>query len=250
MTRAVRLTILILVALIAGVLAIFLTSWAVSTMRQDPTAQATVVAGAITVLGIIFSAMYGEISSYYTERSTNIEKKWDLILPLLKKHYYPWINSAKSLRDAISTAMNAKKTNDEIVERLLYLTMVFYGYRLAFIMDPEAGGLILLSTSKEEDEVYESYREIERKFQWADIETPKRVSDLQQRWKTKNKSEASYVLQVFTNDLRKDKKLQDSKAKLALWLTKENMKGLDQALGAFITLFKNDIDKLYTTWGG
>lgn len=245
-----RLTILILVALFAGVLAIFLTNSTVSSMRQDPLAQATVVAGAITVLGIIFSAMYVEISSYYRERSINIEKKWDLIFPLLKKYYYPWINSAKSFRAFISSAMNEDKPNEGIVETLLYLTMVFYGYRLAFLRDPEAGGLILLSTSKEEDEVDKSYREIEQKFQWAGAETPRRVSALQKCWIKETKSETPYTLDVFTEDLRKDKELQESKTKLALWLTKENMKGLDQALQNFITTFRGDIDKLYTAWGG
>jgi hypothetical protein len=251
MARIWRLVGLIFVALFAGAVAIGLTFLAISqnAIKQDATAQATVVAGAITVFGIIFSAMYNEITSYYTERSTNIGKKWDFISPQLKKHYSPWLTSAKDLHSALTTAMEQNKPDDNMVERILYLTMVFYGYRLAFIMDPEAGGLLLLSTSKDQDAVEACYEGVKDSYQWAGTETAKRVSNLQEHWRNHNKPEKPYVLDVFAKDISNDKKLQESKAKLALWLTKENMKGISDALQNFTTTFKTGIDRLYTAWG-
>lgn len=83
-----------------GIVAVLLTILGVSYL-SDPASKATVVAAAVTVLGIVFSAVYGEISSYYKDRSANIEKKWNLIYPLLQQYYYPWISSAKLLRKAL-----------------------------------------------------------------------------------------------------------------------------------------------------
>lgn len=214
---------------------------------SDDTGKATIAAATITVFGVIFSAVYKEISDYYQERAKNTGKKWELIFPFIKNHYIPWINSAKSFQASLSGLIKYGK-NDEVVNRILFLTMIFYGIRLRFIT--KDGGLILLSTNKEELEVEKAYRAIESSYQWADSETPRRVSYLQHLFLTKNKENAPYILASFTNDLAVDRNMQDSKLKLDSWLSKdENIKGLDKSLEEFIQKFKSGIDGLYTAWG-
>lgn len=246
MARILRLLIVIGIALLAGGGAIYLAPLLIVSLKED-TAKATIVAGVITLLGVIFSAMYGEISSYYKDRSANAGKKWELIYPLVKQHYYPWINSGESLANAIEEAIKQIPASQEAATRLLYLTSVFYGYRLQFII--QAGGLVLLSSNKEEKKVNDSYRNFKRNFQWAGDETPRRVSYLQSLYVKKNKPDNPYVLAVFSTELTSDPLLKDSLAKLSAWTSGEsNLANAHQTLQEFTARFKKGIDRLYSAW--
>jgi hypothetical protein len=246
MGRIYRLFVLILIAVIAGVIILFLAS-NYMTAAKDLSVKGTIAAGIITVLGVIFSAIYKEISAYYQERSEIICRKWDLIFPFIKNYYNAWIHSAESLRLSLKGVDN-NKPSDLAVTRVLYYTALFYEYRLRFIIN--GGGLILLSSNEENDIVMEKYREIQKSFQWAGDETPVHVSYLQKLFTLKNKPEDPYVLHSFIKEFQTDKFLNDSKEKLQSWLSKDvSIKNLEKKLGEFIESFNESIENLYKIWG-
>jgi hypothetical protein len=244
MRRIHRLLVLVAIATIAGAFALYFTNYFIS-IDTDLTAKGTIAASAITVLGVIFSALYKEISSYYKERNQNISKKWKLILPFIKEHYNPWIGSAQSLVSSLKT-LNSKKLSDDGVIRVLFLTTIFFGRRLRFILNE--GGLILLSSIDEEKKVMEAYRQIERAFCWAADETPTRVSYLQKIFITKDTPNEPLVLWTFSEEVQRDAALQESRDRLKQWLTEQNINNLETKLNEFINTFKLSINKLYTAW--
>lgn len=242
--RVARLVILIGTGLLAGGGVIFLGNYFQSSLT-DYTAKATILAGVITFLGTVFTALYSEISSYYKDRSSNSEKKWNLIYPLIKQDYYPWINSALSLGEAFKLSI-ATITAKQVLH-ILYLIAVFYGYRLRFITGD--GGVIILSSTKEENEVNQAYFQIIKTFQWAGDETPCRVSQLQELFISRNKKDDPYVLFKFEHDVKNDPSLQDSREKLEAWLkTDNNKQNVELALTNFTEIFNHDISKVYSAW--
>jgi hypothetical protein len=245
--RAYRLVILIGIALAAGAAVIYIGIYFINSQQiTDIAAKATILAGVLTVLGTVFTALYNEISSYYKDRSNNNEKKWNLIYPLVKQDYYPWINAALSLRYAMSKVTKSKITNNQVIH-VLYLIAVFYGYRLRFIIGD--GGLIILSSTSEEDKVNEAYVKILDSFQWAGEETAKRVSELQNIFISKDKQENPYVLARFESDVNSTPSLQDSKHKLANWLEIDaNRQTFDGKIENFVNVFKRGIDNVYSNW--
>jgi hypothetical protein len=247
--RVYRLTVLIGIGLGAGTAIIFIGNYFISSQQiTDLAAKATILAGVLTFLGTIFTALYNEISSYYKDRSNNNEKKWNLVYPLLKQDYYPWINAALSLRYAISKmTMNNTSITANQVTHMLFLIAVFYGYRLRFIIGD--GGLIVLSSISEEDKVNAAYKGILDSFGWAGDETAKRVSELQNLFISKDKKEDPYVLDKFENDINNTKSLQVSRDKLAEWLRLDsNRQTLDTKFENFVNTFKSGIDKVYSSW--
>jgi hypothetical protein len=133
--------------------------------------------------------------------------------------------------------------------RVLYLTTLFYGRRLRFIIN--GGGLLLLNSCGEEEKVMQAYREIEKSFVWAgdSSETAKHVSYLQKIFITEDKVDDPLVSWAFSEKLQKDKNLTDSKDKLKHWLTqKGNIENLEVKVGDFIVCFRSAIDKLYSAW--
>jgi hypothetical protein len=239
-----RLWVLIVIAFMTGVFTWYLSDFYIISLKDD-VAKATVAAGAITLFGVVFSAMYKEISDYYKHRSAIASRKWDLIFPFIKSGYYPWINSAWSLHSSLK-GLNPNAMSDEDVTRVLYLTMVFFGYRLRLVLND--GGLILLSSDKEEKEVMAAYRRIEKDFQWAKDETPRRVSYLQHLFLSRNKADNPYVLAKFAEDFANDRNIKESKERLELWLTNENIECLKTALEDFANYFKDCVNRLYAAW--
>ena len=247
MRRLVRLGVLVFIAIIAGGIAVYLADYYIK-LTPDAAAKGTVAASAVTLFGVIFSALYKEISSYYQERSQSICRKWNLIFPFIKNHYNPWIGTAQSLLSSLKS-LNPASLTDEAVTRVLYLTTLFYGRRLRFIVND--GGLLLLSSNKEEKKVIAAYREIEKTYAWAggNGETQKRVSYLQKLFISEDKPDNPLVSWTFSEDVKKDPFLKESRDKLKQWLTKENIAKLEVEMNDFIVCFKNSLDKLYTAWG-
>jgi len=247
MKRIFRFAFIIVVAAVAGSVALGLANYYLQSITND-SAKATIVASIVTVFGVIFSAMYKEISAYYQERSASINRKWELIFPFIRKHYNPWINSAQSLLSSLKS-LDPNELSDEAVTRVLHLTGLFYAYRLRFIVND--GGLILLSSDEEERKVMDAYREIENNYAWAGGkgETPIRVSYLQKLFLSKDKPDNPYVLWTFADDAEKDHFIEESRDKLRLWLTRKNIDNLKTKLEDFIKCFKASIEKLYTAWG-
>ena len=104
--------------------------------------------GLVTAMGTILTAVYKEVSAYFQQTTNNVDKKVTLISPLVQKYYSPWINSARILNGTLQRQTTEHPAEPEDIETLLYDVMVFYGYRMKFVL--EAGGLILLSSTAEQ----------------------------------------------------------------------------------------------------
>lgn len=209
----------------------------------DPASKAAIIVGEITLVGSIFTAIFGEISSYYRDKRLVLEKKWDLVFPFIKEHYNPWLNSAKSLKETLKTLEG--DTSITIMTRLLFLIMVFYSYRLQFIL--KEGSVLLFMTSEEDKKADEAYRKLRSSLDWAGIETPIRVSQLQSLFITKSKPDDPYVQYKFEQDIQGNSYLKESREKLTSWIqSQEKLKEVDTNLAQFIETYQNSIAKLYT----
>jgi hypothetical protein len=237
---------LIFIAIVAGVIGVMLVSYFIIII-PDLSAKGTIAAGAIALFGVIFSALYKEISVYYQERTEIICRKWDLIFPFIKDYYNAWIHTAESLLSSLND-FNPDKPNSLVITRIFYFTTLFYGYRLRFILN--GGGLILLTTLKENNDVTAAYRKIGENFQWAGDETAIHISHLQELFTVKHKMDSPFVLYVFSDEVDDNEFLTKSKNKLQSWLMEaDNLNKLKDALEKFIKGFRTSINKLYTTWG-
>jgi hypothetical protein len=248
MTRIRRLILLVIIAIVAGGFSWWVANIYISSVTDD-VAKATIAAGVITLFGVIFSAMYNEISTYYKDRSANINRKWDLIFPMMKNHYNPWVNIAYSYIRSLKR-LDIEHPSDENFMRVLYLTLIFFGLHMKFVLDD--GGLILLSTPKEEKTVSEAYYKIEDSYVFAGDQTPRLVSHLDDVYLSKGVKGGSgypYVLEKFKKDLETDPVLQESMQKLKAWMNKDNKDNLMSALQNFADTFKASLDRLYTAWG-
>lgn len=216
---------------------------------REAGAQAVIVGGVITFLGTSYTALYSEISSFYKDRASNYEKKWNLIYPIIKNIYMPWILSAKSLQRSIEKLSPPKITHEEI-SHVFFLVCLFYGYRLRFIMG-DAGGTIILSTPKEQTTVSDAYYKISNDFHWAgdSAKTSLRVSELQHLFISKDNKEDPYVQFRFVQDVEKDESLKKSRDVLETWLKVEDNKNkVNNALKEFINGFQSEIDRVYAAW--
>ena len=247
MKRVKRLVTLIVIGILASSLVIFLANFFIVYFGiTDIAPKGSLLGAVLTCLGVIFSAVYKEISSYYSNKDINASKKWDMIFPFIKNHYNPWINSAQSLEKALSS-LDRKTITDNQLTRILFLITVFYGRRLTFIL--KDGGLILLSSFEDEEEVTKAYRDIEIAFPWGGIDTPNRVSELQHLFISKDKDENPYVLFEFEKDLNAFPSLKQSRDLLKNWLAGEgNIVHVSKELNHFISKFKTSIHKLYKVW--
>lgn len=282
MGRLARLLVLIVVgAVIAAFIIFSLQSQITST---TPTAaQATVVAGILTLLGIVFSAVYKEISSFYQQTIANDDKKWALLFPWIHGYYYPWITAAKNFQASLNGMKNKSELSDDDINDLLYYFMLFYGCRIKFLR--EAGGLILLSSVREGNAVETVYHErVEPALDWEGTSTHKYISYLQNFYmshmtaqptdddkdegqqeppsagkdpkvkpvKPVKPTSFSYMFFQFRADIEKDTGLKEVKKSLAssAWAKDQTQrqKGAD-ALGDFALGFQRGIEKLYSAWG-
>jgi hypothetical protein len=216
---------------------------------KDAAAEAAIIGGVLTFLGTSYTALYNEISSYYKDRANNIEKKWNLIYPIVKEIYMPWIVSAKALYHAIS-ALSPPRISPQETLHTLYLTCLFYGYRLRFITG-DAGGTVILSTTREEEKVNSAYYEISKNFEWAgsSAETTIMVSELQHLFITKDKKEDPYVQFRFAHDIQERESLRKMRNELEQWLNNESNKlKVQKALKEFIHTFQVEINSVYDAW--
>src|SRR5205807_3150838 len=152
MTRNRRLVILAFCALFGLAVPASLSPYVLNQVG-DPAAKATTVAAFIALFGVVFTAVFSEISAYYKDRGLGMEKKWELVFPLLRDYYNPWIQGSryfsKFLRDL------QKKKDEEITlpiaaRGLFYLTF-FFSRRLKFSL--EAGGRPILANDQDEKKV-------------------------------------------------------------------------------------------------
>jgi|GEM_PF-3295673 hypothetical protein len=275
-TRRSRLAALVVLGVVPPSLAIFLLDRTV-TGATPAAIQAAIAGGLLTAMGTIFSAVYKEVSSYFQQTSANVDKKVTMISPLVQKYYSPWVNSAQILQGKLESLTRNGVVGPEDIQALLYYIMVYYGYRMKFIL--EAGGLILLSSTAEQNTVHDAYRAAERALDWEGPETHGDVSYLQTLFLTRNVATSAgkaqpgsdstpagagkgqtdsgataaappYMFFQFRNDIPGDKNLSRMVDSLSKWVAeKEKVKAASQAVNNFALTFQTGIDQLYTAWG-
>jgi hypothetical protein len=247
--RRSRLVLVSVVSFIAFV-AVFSLTYYVIAPTTDPGAKATMIAAVLSLVGLAISAMYKEVSSYYQEISSKLDKKWNLVYPLLSKHYKPWINSADAFRHALEALDTPKKTFDDVVG-VMYSNLVFYGYRQRFIS--EQGGMLLLLSSEDDQEVRKAYANVVIASNWGGNRTTSRryASKLQKMFVTLDKPDSPFLLNDFFGQVAKDNedpKLKDMVNVLSNWLTEENRTNLIAALTQFSQVFNQKVDALAKAW--
>jgi len=212
----------------------------------DNAVKATVVAGTVTLLGTIFTAVYNEISSYYKDRTANADQKWKLIYPLITKHYHPWINAAKSLQGTLERTSNDANLSEASQILVMFLVTLFFGLRMRFLKD--AGGVILLSTPDEEKKVEKAYRQIQEAFRWDGDRTEQSISFLQNLFVRNDKPDSPYLITTLAENLDSTEALKAMRQTLLGWLTRSNRKTLQSAIKGFVEEFEEGINKLYSAW--
>jgi hypothetical protein len=262
LTRRTRLVSLVTLGVVPPSIAVFLLNSTV-TATTPAAIQAAIAGGLLTAMGTIFSAVYKEVSAYFQQTTDNVDKKVTMISPLVQKYYSPWINSAQILHGKLESLMTKRPAEPEDVQTLLYYLMVYYGYRMKFVL--EAGGLILLSSTAEQNTVHDAYRAAEVALDWEGTKTHGDVSYLQMLFLTKNtagtdsdeqkedsksSTGAPYLFFQFNNDIAGDKRLTNMVGSLTGWVEKtEEVRAASDAVNQFALTFQNSIDQLYTAWG-
>lgn len=212
----------------------------------DSAAKATVLAALIALFGVFFTAIFSEISAYYKDRGLGMQKKWELIFPMLRDYYNPWIQSAKYLSDYLGEIKDSHSFSAEQAARALFYLTLFFSQRLQFSL--RAGGRPILAEDKDQDSVLEAYREVEKALDWKGPQTPNEVSFLQNLYIQKNKPKKPYLSFQFVKDAETKPRLRRIRDEFQAWLNKERADAASIALNEFQTRFKNGINKLYSGW--
>ena len=141
---------------------------------------------------------------------------------------------------------NVNAQNEVSVTRVLFLTTLFFGIRMRFLED---GGILLLSSSKEEEKVDKAYEEIKKNYKWAGEETHLRISTLQKFYMDYTKKKGPLLFTEFKNEVDFNTNFQESRELLCKWLSEQkNVDTLKEKVKEFSSNFKGAIDKLYTAW--
>ncbi|MDA4121848.1 MAG: hypothetical protein OK456_01555, partial [Thaumarchaeota archaeon] len=281
-TRRRRLGVLVLLGVVPPAVAIYGLQYTI-TATTPAAIQAAVAGGIITAIGTVSSAIYKEASSYFQQTDSNVDKKVTMITPLVEKYYNPWINAANTLAADLGNISKklekSKPVERDEVTHLLYGYLVYYGYRMRFIL--EAGGTILLTTAAEQKQVLQDYRDSETALDWKDTNIQESVSFLQDLFVTngasinnphvgdKNPSgtelsnsqksdgkaddptQVTYLFYEFKADAEKNQTLHDMVDELSVWAKDDSkVKAAKGAVENFANTFQDAIDHLFTAWGG
>ena len=237
----------------------------------DPAAKATIASAFIALAGVVFAAIFSEISSYYKDRERDIveerrkkeadiveqrrqkelglQRKWELIFPMLRDYYNPWIQAASVFSNYLSRLKSSNSFSDEQASHILFYVSLFFAVRLRFQL--YAGGRPILAQDIDEETVMSSYRAIENALNWTEDEDKKRkeVSFLQRSFIKRDKNkEDPYVYEAFASKLEEDPAMQTIRDEIKAWLTKDHIEKTAEALVQFQSKFKEGINKFYLEW--
>lgn len=241
-----RLFMLILMGIVGSVLVGILPHQFITYYKITELASiATIIASSFTILGAIFTAVYKEISSYYKDKSESSQKRWELVFPMIKENYMPWITSAHSLADSFGRSSNGTPTDGQL-NRVGFLLALFYGIRLQNLQ--KNGGYILLSSPEDEEEVNKAYHEVKDVLNWAGEDTPNLANKLAEVFVSNESTEKPYSLSRFEKDLKTDEIVQKSMSALKNWITSEKANNAKEKLTTFENVFKEKINELSSTW--
>lgn len=207
----------------------------------------TVLAAFIALFGVIFTAIFSEVSSYYSDRGLGMQKKWELVFPLLRDYYNPWIQSASYFSGYLKEIKGSKPFSPEQATRILFYVSLFFSSRLRFSL--KAGGRPILAEDSDEENVLEAYRALEKTLDWTDHQNRRtEISFLQQSFMQKDSPDKAYSSYQFAEDVKVDARLQKIRDEIQAWLTKDHAEKTAQALDEFQSRFKKGINKLYSGW--
>ncbi len=248
---------LLALLIVGGFVIIFVSTNIISTAGLTPAQSVPLYAGIVGFLATIITLLHGEISARYTEKRAQAQKRWELVFPILQDSYVPWINSAKKLLGVLKKDINF---SEHELNRILYFICLFYGIRLRFVITQ--GGLILLGTKIDENNVNAAYDNIKNSFQWAGDRTATQVSELQDYFLRNNKLDDPLVFKNFEDELNGKRPLplppsdpktptkpqpkydfKKSRDKLKDWLESDpkNSAGVRKALENFVNVFEQAI---------
>ena len=250
---------LIALLFVGGFIVIFVSINIISSMDLSTTDSVPIYTGVIGFFVTIITTIYKENSERYAEKRAHAQKRWELVFPILKDSYIPWINSAIKLRGSLNKE-KIENLSDHNLNRILYFVCLFSGIRLRFII--KHGGSILLGTKTDEKNVKAEYKKVKDAFQWAGNKTPSKVSALQEYFLRNDKEDNPLVFKNFEDVLKgiqptppklkpgeskpehqPEYKFGESKTMLKNWLNSDasNPIGIEKALGDFIDVFDTAI---------
>jgi hypothetical protein len=231
---------------VAGAGIVATAPWAISSVTDDAS-KATIVAAYVTLLGVIFTAVLSEVSSYYQEQSANVSKKRDLIFPLLQKDYFPIIHAGEGLLKAMRKLPKQTAQSQEEVMHLYWLTSVLFGLQMKFTIND--GGVVLLSSTEDEDRVVAAFNAFEDVFLWAEDKTAPITAQLDKVFLAKEKSGDPFVPEDLRNAMKGDVDLRDGFEQMKKWCSDpKKVERATEALDAFTSRFKESVNRLYAAW--
>lgn len=130
---------------------------------------------------------------------------------------------------------------------MLFVIMLFYGIRMRLVS--EHGGMILLMTTMESDEIQNSYEKINEHFKW-NLDTRKDVSFLQSYFLSHDKPGNLLLGSKFEDIISKDERLRRITNDLEKWVKEklDERKRVETDLTKFVESFQLSIDKLFSDW--
>ncbi|TAK17062.1 MAG: hypothetical protein EPO37_07395 [Nitrosarchaeum sp.] len=239
MNSTESLAILIIVGISSGAFIVGVATYFLDTLTLEPEESVPIYAGVMVFLGGIATAIFQELSSRYKERRDNARNRWQLVFPILKESYIPWINAGKKFSSSLKPKDD--KFTDSEINRILYFICLFFGIRLDFIL--KHGGSILLGSKEEQEKVENAYEKLKNTLQWAGNDTPKHTSNLQHYFISNNKSDDPMVFQKFADKLDPPIiSLKEPRELLSAWLQKkEEVNKAKIAIEEFTIIFDKAI---------
>jgi hypothetical protein len=213
----------------------------------DPGAVGTVLAAFVALFGVVFTAVFSEITAYYKDRGLGMQQKWQLVFPMLRDYYNPWIQDASYLSNYLREIKNSESFSAEQATRVLFYISLFFTTRLRF--STNAGGRPILAQDSDEQNVLDAYHAVEKLLDWTDhAKRRTEVGYLQRHFMAKDKPGKPYTSDRFIQDARSDRKMQAIRNEIRAWLTKQRAEKVAAALDEFQLKFRLGINKLYSGW--
>lgn len=236
MERANTLLLLIIIAIAGSLVVIYAAVFIIEQAQLDSNSSVPIYAGIIAFLAAIVSAIFQEVSARYKEKRARADKIWELVFPIMKDGYIPWIEHAKKLSKALNQAKESKY-DDFSIDKVLYFMCLFYGLRFRFLL--KYGGTILLSKRSDEIEVDEAYQEIKKALIWAGNDTEKHITELMEYFMKKQNLTLNRFIGM-SHEINPELDLKEERKRLKAWLEadEKNVRQACDKLNRFAELFE------------
>jgi hypothetical protein len=219
------------------------------------------LAALVGLLGLIFTATFSEISAYYKDRAQEIQsqrddrakamqRKWELVFPLLTIFYNPWIQSAKYLANYLNEIKDSDPFSKDQASRVLFCVTLFFSVRLR--MSLKAGGVPILANDGDAKATMKAYDAIKPTLDWkGSSSTRLDVSFLQEYFLEKETPDKPYLGSRFISDIDSagaPRDLPRIRNEILAWLSRPRCENASKALNEFQSVFNQGINNLYVGW--